>query len=339
MGTVTSADGSTSKRVRTSLGALVVIALVGTGLTTSTATADVTKPKVAADTKSGTALKVDWTDVKGAASYRVQYSADQELRQRHDDAARQGRPGDHDERDHGHRSDDDKTYFVRVADVSDSGKVGTYSAATEAKAAFKFDAPGDIFRSKVDRDSMTASWKAVSGAPGYTVRVYSKGNPTKFFTTTSSSVNLTGLKSSTNYYIRAYVVQPAAGSTDEVRLSDDSPEISPGHHQLQAGHAGRPEGDEPEPDHASGWPGPRSPALPGRPEYKVSYAYNYAQTDHQKTSGALQGHLGQADRADERHDVLRDHLAGRQGRQAPHRARARPRHRRRRLVPRGTISG
>ena len=71
---MTSAGGTTAKRVRTSLGALVVVALVGTGLTTSTATADVTKPKVAADTKSGTALEVDWTDVKGAASYKVQYS-------------------------------------------------------------------------------------------------------------------------------------------------------------------------------------------------------------------------------------------------------------------------
>ncbi|GAB2583777.1 fibronectin type III domain-containing protein [Microlunatus antarcticus] len=284
---MTSVDGSTTKRVRTSLGALVVIALVGTGLTTSTATADVTKPKVAADTKSGTALKVDWTDVKGAASYRVQYSATKSF----DDAKTlpaKGDPAITTSETTVTGLTTDKTYFVRVADVSDSGKVGTYSAATEAKAAFKFEAPGDIFRTKVDRDSMTASWKGVSGAPGYTVRVYSKGNPTKFFTTTGTSVNLTGLKSSTNYFIRVYVVQPAAGSTDEVRLSDDSPEIqqSTTSYKLATPDGLKMTSQSPTSVGLS-WTG-----VSGAPDgaaYKLSYAYNYAQDDHQKTSPAFKG--------------------------------------------------
>ena len=180
---------------------------------------------------------------------------------------------------------------MRVADVSDSGKVGTYSAATEAKAAFKFDAPGDIFRSKVDRDSMTASWKAVSGAPGYTVRVYSKGNPTKFFTTTGTSVNLTGLKASTNYFIRVYVVQPAAGSTDEVRLSDDSPEIQQAttSYKLATPDGLKVTSQSPTSVGLS-WTGVAG--APDDARYKVSYAYNYAQTDHQSTSGAFDGTSG-----------------------------------------------
>ncbi|RYZ27488.1 MAG: fibronectin type III domain-containing protein, partial [Propionibacteriaceae bacterium] len=185
----------------------------------------------------------------------------------------------------------DKTYFVRVADVSDSGKVGTYSAATEARAAFKFSAPGDIFRTKVDRDSMTATWKGVSGAPGYTVRVYSKGNPTKYFTTTGTSVNLTGLKSSTNYFIRVYVVQPAAGSTDEVRLSDDSLEVQ---QKTTSYKLATPDGFKVTSQ------GPTSvglawTAVAGAPDdarYKVSYAYNYVQTDHKKTSSAFKGTSG-----------------------------------------------
>lgn len=288
MGTVTSVDGITVRRVRTSLGALVVVALVGTGLTTSTAAADVTKPKVAADTTSGTALKVDWTDVKGAASYRVQYSTSETFASGTTTLPAKGDPAITDSGTTLTGLTTDKTYFVRVADVSDAGKVGTYSAATEAKAAFKFDAPGDIFRSKVDRDSMTAAWKAVSGAPGYTVRVYAKGKPTKYFTTTNTSVNLTGLSASTTYYIRVYVVQPAAGSADEVRLSDDSPEII----QATTSYAlATPDGlkvtSQSPTTVGLSWTGVAG--APSDAVYKVSYAYNYAQTDNQKTSGDLKG--------------------------------------------------
>ena len=287
---MTSADGTSVKRVRTSLGALVVIALVGTGLTTSTATADVTKPKVAADTKSGTALKVDWTDVKGAASYRVQYSTTTSFDEAKTLPAK-GDPAITTSETMVTGLTTDKTYYVRVADVSDSGKVGTYSAATEAKAAFKFSRPGDLFRSKVDQDSMTVSWKAVSGAPGYTVRVYSKGNPTKYFTTTTSSVNLTGLKKSTQYFIRAYVVQPASGSTAETRLSDDSPEVvqATTSYKLATPDGFKVTSQSPT-SVGLAWT-----AVAGAPDdarYKVSYAYNYVQTDHQKTSEAFKGTSG-----------------------------------------------
>lgn len=288
---MTSAGGITVKRVRTSLGALVAIALVGTGLTTSTATADVTKPKVVADTKSGTALKVDWTSVKGAASYRVQYSTDKSFADGTTTLPAKGQPAITDSDTTVSGLSTGKTYFVRVADVSDAGKVGTYSAATAATAAFDFSPPGDIFRSKVDRDSITVSWKAVSGAPGYTVRVYSKGNATKYFTTTTSSVNLTGLKASTTYYIRTYVVQPAAGSTDEVRLSDDSPEIvqATTSYKLATPDALKVTSQ------SSTTVGLAWTGVAGAPKdaaYKVSYAYNYAQTDHQKTSGEFKGTSG-----------------------------------------------
>jgi hypothetical protein len=205
--------------VRTSLGALVAIALLGTGLTTSTADADVTKPKVTPDEASATTLKVDWTDVKGAASYRVQYSTSQDFGRGTATVPVTGSDTTLADLSTG------TPYYVRVAEVSDDGKVGTYSAATAATPSYAYPAPGDLYRTKVDRDSMTVSWKAVSGAPGYTVRVYSKGNPTKYFTTTSTSVGLTGLKSGTTYYIRAYVVKPAAGSTPEARLSEDSLEV------------------------------------------------------------------------------------------------------------------
>lgn len=288
---MTSADGTTVRRVRTSLGALVAIALVGTGLTTSTAAADVTKPKVAADTTSGTALEVDWTDVKGAASYRVQYSTSETFDEATTTLPAKGEPAITDSGTTLSGLSTGKVYFVRVADVSAAGKVGAYSAATEARATFRFTAPGDLFRTKVDRDSMTVSWKAVSGAPGYTVRVYSKGNPTKYFTTTTSSVNLTGLKASTTYYIRAYVVQPPAGSTPETRLSDDSLEIiQPTTSYKLATPDGFKETSQSSSTVGLDWTGVAG--APSGSGYKVSYALDGAQTDHQKTTGVFKGTSG-----------------------------------------------
>ena len=85
-----------------------------------------------------------------AASYRVQYSATESF----DDAKTlptKGDPAITTSETMVTGLTTDKTYFVRVADVSDSGKVGTYSAATEARAAFKFEAPGDIFRTKTGK--------------------------------------------------------------------------------------------------------------------------------------------------------------------------------------------
>ncbi|HEY0239432.1 MAG TPA: fibronectin type III domain-containing protein [Friedmanniella sp.] len=272
---------------------------MGTGLTTSTASADVTKPKVVADTTSGTALKVDWTDVKGATSYKVQYSKSSTFASGVTTLPAKGDPAITGSDTTLTGLTTGSTYFVRVAAVtgtaSASAKVSTYSAATEAKATYKFDPPGDIFLTRVDRDSMNASWKAVGGAPGYTVRVYSKGNPTKYFTTTSSSVNLTGLKASTTYFISAYVVQPAAGSTSEVRLSDTSIET------VQASTSYKlatPDGFK-ETSQSSSSVGLDWTGVAGAPDdaaYKVSYALDGAQTDHQKaatfskgTSGKLTG--------------------------------------------------
>ena len=286
-----SVEKAVSTRVRAGLGALAVAALVGSALTTSTAAADVTKPKVSSDKSSPTALHVDWTSVKGAKSYRVQYSTSAAFGGGTTTLPAKGEPAITDSAATLSGLSTGKAYFVRVAEVSDSGKVGTYSAATQATPSYPFAAPGDIYRSKVDRDSMTVSWKAVDGAPGYTVRVYSKDNPTKYFTTTNSSVSLTGLKKSTTYYIRAYVVKPAAGTTPETRLSTDSLEVV----QATTSYAlATPDGFK-ETSQGSSSVGVSWSAVAGAPAgsgYKVSYALDGAQTKGQKTSGVLEGTSG-----------------------------------------------
>ncbi len=276
-------------RVRTSLGALVAVALVGTGLTTSVADADVTKPTVTSS--SATALKVDWSDVKDAAGYRVQYSTSKSFGSGTTTLPAKGQPDIT-------RSDTTikglstgKQYYVRVADVSGSGKVGTYSAATAAVPTYDFAAPGDLFRTKVDRDSMTVSWKGIQGAPGYTVRVAASGKPTKYFTTTTSSVGLTGLDSDTTYSIRAYVVQPAAGTEPEKRLSDDSLEVTQATTTYKLatpdGFAMTSQGST---SVAVSWSG-----VAGAPDgsgYKVSYALDRDQKVKPKTSSLFTGTSG-----------------------------------------------
>jgi hypothetical protein len=292
---VTSADratggrgGAAASRVRTSVGALVAVALVGAGLTTSTASADVAKPAVTSDKRSSTALEVDWADVKGAASYKVQYSTEQGFGRGTTTLPAQGQPAISDSKTAIEGLSTGEQYFVRVAPVAQDGKVGTWSAATAATPTYSFASPGDLYRSRVDRDSMTVSWKAVSGAPGYTVRVYSKGNPTKYFTTTTASVGLRGLKAGTTYYIRAYVVRPAAGSAPEKRLSPDSLEVV----QATTRYAlatpdGFKETSQAPTSVALAWT-----AVAGAPAgsgYKVSYALNGAQTEGRRWSGVVKG--------------------------------------------------
>jgi hypothetical protein len=87
-----------------------------------------------------------------------------------------------------------------------------------------FRAPGDLQESAVTRSGMLLRWAAVPGAPGYRVRVWSKGNTTVWISTRTNSAKASGLKPNTLYYIRANVEQPATATTPAQRLSDNSPE-------------------------------------------------------------------------------------------------------------------
>ena len=282
--------GTAASRVRTSVGALVAITLVGAGLTTSTASADVAKPAVTSDKRSATTLSVDWSDVKGAASYRVQYATKASFGGSTTLPAK-GQPAITDSETAIAGLSTGKEYFVRVAPVAQDGKVGAWSAATAATPTYSFAAPGDLYRSKVDRDSMTVSWKAVKNAPGYTVRVWSKGNPTKYFTTTTASVGLTGLKAGTSYSIRAYVVQPAAGSAPEKRLSRDSLEIvqATTRYALATPDGLRETSQGPTSVNVAWTAVAGAPAGSG---YKISYALDGAQTVSRKLTGVIKGTSG-----------------------------------------------
>lgn len=91
-----------------------------------------------------------------------------------------------------------------------------------AAPASSFVAPGDITVTQVDKSSAALSWKPVSEAPGYRVRIAAAGKKTRFVSTPTSSVRITGLSKSTAYSVSAFVVDPASSSPTKA-LSADSP--------------------------------------------------------------------------------------------------------------------
>jgi len=157
-----------------------------------------------------------------------------------------------------------------------------------AAPARPYAAPGDLRESAVTSTSMQVSWAPVPGAPGYKVRAYSSGNPTLYFATTTPTAKLTKLKKNTLYYLRAFVEQPAVGSTGATTLSDNSPEI-----QVTTSTYSRrsPDGLE------AGKQTPTSVALSWNPvgdlrsgdRYLVEYALDSALTDQRKTAGPYTG--------------------------------------------------
>src|ERR1700712_364453 len=138
---------------------------------------------------------------------------------------------------------------------------------------------------------MTVSWKAIPDAPGYTVRAYSKGNPTKYYATAKSSINLTGLKANTTYFLKVYVNKPATASSNAVVMSASSPEVTTttSTYALAAPDALK------ETSQAAYSVGLAWTAVSGAPAgsaYKVTYALDAAGTDHAKTTGRLNGTSG-----------------------------------------------
>ncbi len=178
-------------------------------------------PTVAEVADSATSLKVSWDAVAGAKGYRLQYSTSSSFTSpKYVPASASAAPltatstvvtglttG--------------TTYYFRVAVVDPSSlKVlsDSYSKAVSAQASYPYTAPGDLSATAVTKSTMKLSWKAIAGAPGYTVRVFTSSGGAKYLQTATNSIALSGLKAKTLYYLRAYV------SKSTSRLSADSPE-------------------------------------------------------------------------------------------------------------------
>jgi hypothetical protein len=170
---------------------------------------------------SATSLKLSWSAVTGAKGYRLQYSTDPDFGSATQLPSSTSAEPLTDTSAVVDGLSTGQRYYFRVAVVDpDSLRVlsNSYSKAVSAAATYPHAAPGDLTASAVTKSSMRLSWKAVAKAPGYTVRVYTKGAGAKLYATTTNSISLSGLKANTLHYVRAYVSRPGA------RLSADSPE-------------------------------------------------------------------------------------------------------------------
>ena len=211
---VTSESMGSRRAPRGALVLMSAVSLVALGLGVTSASAVEPKIVVQGRTNSTTSLDVSWTEVKGAAGYKIAYSTDNDLKkkvktladvQKGTDATITG-------------LDADETYYVQVTAVDDKGAAVGDSAVVSAKTTYQYPAPGDIFATKVTDKSMTLSWKSVGKTPGYVVETSIKGRET--IDTTSTSVNLTGLKAGEKY---SFKVRAGKGAD---ALSDNSPSQS-----------------------------------------------------------------------------------------------------------------
>lgn len=198
-------------RAAVALTAAASLMALGLGVTSASAV----EPKVVVQgrTNSSTTLDVSWTEVKGADTYRVQYSTDDKMKKSVKSVADVAKGTDATLTG----LDPDKTYFVQVTALDDKGAAVGDSTVVKASTTYPYPAPGDIYAKKVTKSSMVLSWKSVGDAPGYTVEVTQKSKKTTL-TTTGTSVSLSKLKEGTSYAVKVH----ASGKNGE-ELSKDSP--------------------------------------------------------------------------------------------------------------------
>ena len=272
------------------IGLLVALAMVALGLGVGSAVAAVGRPEVRSAPASSTALGVTWGSIGDAKSYRVQYSTSSRFTNPVT-LPRTGQPAITGTSTTITGLKVGQTYYVRFAALDAQGKAGSTSAVATGVPRYPYQAPGDLFRTKVTDRSMSMSWVAVKGAPGYEVRAYSKGNPTKYFRSTSASVNLSGLKAKTNYYLRAYVFSSDPKTHQPMQLSPNSPEVQ----TATSGYALAAPDRVQETAQGSTSVALAWPPVTGAPKdggYRITYALNAALTDTARTTRTFSGAAG-----------------------------------------------
>ena len=152
---------------------------------------------------STTAIALSWSPVWGAPRYLVKYSTSKSwtspryLRSTRPDAELAGlKPG--------------TRYFVKVAVTTTSGaKLSGYGRSAEVStggsgSGYVMLAPGGLELRSRDADSVTLGWRGRSGAARYQIQYANNSRLSRahFVGTTATTVKITGLMKSTNYWFR-----------------------------------------------------------------------------------------------------------------------------------------
>lgn len=156
-------------------------------------------PQNISATKSASSVTVSWDRVSGADSYIFRYSFDNEKwttkkTEKTEITVKDLKPG--------------TVVYYSVAPV-DLGTKGEYSKVQKVMTLKSFEAPKSV-KATAAKESITVSWKKVSGATQYKVGYSYDSKNWNYKTVSSTSCKITGLKAGTKIY---YAVQAISGST------------------------------------------------------------------------------------------------------------------------------
>jgi len=169
-------------------------------------------------------LAVAWNAVTGAPHYRVQYSKNANM------SGAQYADTTGTSLTLSGLAASTKYYFrVAVVEAGNGGKLSDYtqtpypSATTKASSTggspgYAYAIPTNLRSTAPSSTSLKLDWDPVSGAPEYRVQYSKNANMSgaKYASTTGTSLTLSGLSASTNYYVRVAVVEAGNGG----KLSD-----------------------------------------------------------------------------------------------------------------------
>ena len=221
------------------LALIVAFALALTGFAGVNVAQAAAGPKPTTKALGADVVKLSWTAVSGAASYRVRYSTSSKMSSATTVTTVEGAAittpftnisglGAK------------KTYYFQVVGVDASGnQLNSWgNTSNSAKTFYSYGAPSGLAAANIASTWVELSWQPVSGAPGYQVRYYNRTDKARYVWNQVENFTLYGkdtsdhLRRNTAYWLKVAVQQPAIGTpgtadyTPKITMSPYSKEIT-----------------------------------------------------------------------------------------------------------------
>jgi len=198
---------------------IVAFALALTGIAGVEVAQASAGPKPTATALGADVVKLKWSAVSGAASYRVRYSTSSKMSGSTTVSTVDGAPittaftnisglGAK------------KTYYFQVVGIDASGKqLNSWgNTSKSAKTFYSYGAPSGLAAANIASSWVELSWQPVSGAPGYRVRYYNRTDKARYVWNQVENFTLYGkdtsdhLRRNTAYWLKVAVQQPPIGT-------------------------------------------------------------------------------------------------------------------------------